>query len=301
VKTQLQLALPCHTQMRGRLYALPGKRGRVGFTLIELLVVIAIIGILAGLLLPALSRSKSRAQAVRCVSNNKQLELAWSMYSSDFNGRLVYNLGGNPFLRTFAPTASPNWVNNIMDWNSIPNSDNTNLAFVNVSLLSPYASYSAGLFHCPADRALSDVQRSAGWDNRVRSVAMNAMVGDPGSVLRWGVNINNPNYQQFLREADFSDPSSIFVFLDEHPDSIMDGYFLNTPDKTEWVDLPGSYHNGGGSFAFADGHAEIHRWQDASTILPAQPSVIQWPLQPLRSNELTDFNWVIERTSVDQN
>ncbi len=130
---------------------------------------------------------------------------------------------------------------------------------------------------------------------------MNAMVGDPGNLL-WGgtVNTNNPNCQQFLREPDFPDPSSIFVFLDEHPDSITDGYFLNTPTAAEWVDLPGSYHNGGGSFAFADGHTEIHRWQDASTVLPAHPGVIQWPLQLLRSNVLTDFNWVLQHTSVDQ-
>ena len=91
-----------------------------------------------------------------------------------------------------------------------------------------------------------------------------------------------PVIQQFMRETDFPDPSSIFVFLDVHPDSISDGYFLNTPTTVEWVDLPGSYHNNGGSFAFADGHTEIHRWQDASTILPAQPEVIQWPLQLLR-------------------
>ncbi len=105
--------------MGRRLYRQSPRRGRGGFTLIELLVVVAIIGILAGLLLPALSRSKSRAQAITCVSNYKQLFLAWTMYSSDYNGRLVYNLGGNPALRTFAPTGSPNWVNNIMDWNAI--------------------------------------------------------------------------------------------------------------------------------------------------------------------------------------
>lgn len=276
-------------------------RRRIGFTLIELLVVVAIIGILAGLLLPALSRSKSRAQAIKCVSNYKQLQLAWAMYSSDYNGRLVYNLGGNPFLRTFAPTTSPNWVNNIMDWNSGLNSDNTNLAFANISLLSTYTRYSANIFRCPADRVLSDVQRNAGWDHRVRSVAMNAMVGDPGALMQWGVNINNPKYQQFIREPDIPDFSSIFVFLDEHPDGISDGYFLNTPDKTEWVDVPGSFHNGAGSFAFADGHTEIHRWQNASTIFPARPGVLPWPLRLLRSDELTDFNWVIQHTSVDQN
>lgn len=300
--TQIQLASPCNSQMGSGLYRSPVNQRRAGFTLIELLVVVAIIGILAGLLLPALSRSKSRAQAIKCVSNHKQLLLAWTMYSADYNGRLVYNLGGNPIQRTFAPTSSPNWVNNIMDWNSGPNSDNTNLAFADISLLAPYTSYSASVFHCPTDHSLSDIQKSAGWDKRVRSIAMNAMVGNPGHLLWWGtVNVNNPNYQQFLREPDFSDPSSIFVFLDEHPDSISDGYFLNTPDNLEWVDVPGSYHNGGGSFSFADGHTEIHRWHDVSTMLPPRPDVIQWPLQLLRSDELTDFNWIIQHTSVDQN
>jgi prepilin-type processing-associated H-X9-DG protein len=267
----------------------------------ELLIVVAIIGILASLLLPALSRARSRALAIKCLSNHRQLVLAWTMYASDYNGKLVYNLGGNPMLRTFAPTSSPNWVNNIMDWNSGPNSDNTNLAFANISLLSPYTAYSAGIFHCPADFALSDVQKAAGWVNRVRSIAMNAMVGDPGNLLRWGsVNVNNPNYQQFMREPDFPDASSVFVFLDEHPDSISDGYFLNTPDKSEWVDLPASYHNNGCTFSFADGHTEIHRWQDPSTLLLPRPDVIAWPLQLLRSDEMTDFNWIIQRTSVEQ-
>ncbi len=199
--------------------------------------------------------------------------------------------------RMFAPTVSPNWMNNIMDWELTPG--NTNLNFVTQSVLAPFASYSANIYHCPADRYVSDVQKNAGWTSRVRSVSMNAMVGDSGTLLQNGVNVNNPGYQQFVKESDFRDPSSIFVFLDEHPDSIDDGYFLNSPptsgNPAEWVDLPGSYHNGGGSFSFADGHTEIHRWHCASTMPPWNNA--QLPIT-LAAGDTADFDWVIQHTSI---
>lgn len=265
-----------------------------GFTLIELLVVIAIIGVLAALLLPALERSKSRGQAIACMNNHRQLLLAWILYSSDNNGWLAYNRGG-ALNGSYAPTSDPNWVNNIMDWEL--STDNTNLAFPYNSLLGYYCSYSCSVFHCPADHAVSTVQQGAGWVNRVRSISMNAMVGNPGSLLVSGNNVNNPDFEQFLTESDFKDTSSIYVFLDEHPDSINDGYFIAVPNTNEWVDLPGSYHNGGGSFSFADGHTEIHRWKCASTIRPAVPGGAATPIK-LHSNDLTDYNWVIAHTSI---
>jgi prepilin-type N-terminal cleavage/methylation domain-containing protein/prepilin-type processing-associated H-X9-DG protein len=265
------------------------------FTLIELLVVVAIIGILAALLLPALNRSKSRAQAVICLNNNKHLLLGWTMYTSDNNERLVYNLGGDLSAGSVAPVTNINWVNNIIDWELSP--DNTNLNFTSHSALAPYVSYMASAYHCPADTALSQVQRDAGWMNRVRSTSMNAMVGDPGDLLVAGQNKNNPYYRQFLKESDFKDPSTIFVFLDEHPDSINDGYFIAVGGTNQWIDLPASYHNGGGSFAFGDGHTEIHRWQVGSTIRPSRPDGAQLPIS-LHSDEMADFNWILKHTSV---
>ena len=271
------------------------NRKRGGFTVLELLVVLAIIAIVAALLLPALSRSKARAQAIGCMSNYKQLALAWTMYSTENNDRLVYNVGASAYRSMSLAVANPNWMNNIMDWEL--NSDNTNQNFVNQSILAPYARYNASIYHCPADRALSAVQRNAGWSGRVRSVSMNAMVGDPGAVLLAGANISNPGQQQFVKEIDFRDPSSIFVFLDEHPDSINDGYFLDTPDALEWVDLPASYHNGGGSFSFADGHAEIHRWRSALTVRPPGPDIgLALTVDP---NDRSDFDWVIKHMSLE--
>ncbi len=267
----------------------------------ELLVVVAIIGILAAMLLPALSRTKTRAQAIMCINNGRNLMLAWTMYSGDNGNQLAYNLGGaNPGRRTFAPTNSANWVNNIMDWNL--SSDDTNLDFVNHSVLTPYIQNTASVFHCPADHAVSDVQRNAGWNSRVRSVSMNAMVGNPGNLLQGGVNINNPKYQQFLFDTDIPDPGMIFVFLDEHPDSINDGYFLNLDlgNNREWIDLPGSYHDNGGSFSFADGHSAIHRWRNSSTIRPAQPYAAPLPIRLNNAGDESDFKWVLWHTSVDR-
>src|SRR4051812_27103637 len=98
-------------RLRDRIY--PPAKYR-GFTLIELLMVIATIAILAGLLLPALNKARAKGQAVYCLNNTKQLDLAWLLYSDDHGGRLAYNLGGSSGARTIAPRTNLNWVNNIM-------------------------------------------------------------------------------------------------------------------------------------------------------------------------------------------
>ncbi|MDB6022115.1 MAG: hypothetical protein JWQ04_1972, partial [Pedosphaera sp.] len=262
-----------------------------------------------GLLLPALASSKSRAQALVCRNNSRQLNFAWTLYSGDFNDRLVYNLGGNISVSSrmsVAPQGLPNWVDNYMDWTLSP--DNTNTGFAGTSLLAPYVSFSYPLYRCPADRVLSDTQRHAGWSGRVRSTSMNAMVGDPGALLSGGANVNNPSYRQFLKQTDIPNPANIFVFLDEHPDSINDGYFIDRPGTVtadnygsdteyEWTDLPGSYHDGAGSFSFADGHAEIHPWRYDSTRRPAKPGGANLPVW-IDPGQTGDLYWVLKRMSV---
>jgi prepilin-type processing-associated H-X9-DG protein/prepilin-type N-terminal cleavage/methylation domain-containing protein len=267
------------------------------FTLVELLVVIAIVGILASLVLPALAKAKSRGSAIACLSNIRQLGLAWIMYSGDFEDRLPYNLGGDPNRHSFAAKTNINWVNNILSWE--PDPENTNTAFITEASLGSYTSRNHRIYKCPSDRALSAEQKDAGFQERTRSYSMNAMIGHAGSLIQYGVNLNNPNYRQFFTLTSIPQPSRIFVFLEEHPDSINDGYFLNIPNYMDWIDLPASYHNGACNFAFADGHVELHKWRSADTMRPAEPEAAELP-RDVSESSLVDFEWLADRTSVER-
>jgi prepilin-type processing-associated H-X9-DG protein/prepilin-type N-terminal cleavage/methylation domain-containing protein len=269
-------------------------RAGYAFTLVELLVVIAVMAILAGLLLPALGQAKSKGYALSCLNNQRQLVVAWQVHADDHEDRAAANFGKVQVVEEVANRTYRNWVNNVMDWTDNPMNTNTALLFAGG--IGPYLSGVDGVFRCPSDFALSDWQQQLGWRSRVRSYSMNLMVGDAGTFSATGANTNNPSYKQFFTTAEIPQPSDIFVFIEEHPDTLDDGYFLNKPYSTNWIDLPASYHNGGANVAFADGHVEQHKWVVSSTRYPARAQILPYPLT--LDGGSTDYSWVIQHMSV---
>jgi prepilin-type N-terminal cleavage/methylation domain-containing protein/prepilin-type processing-associated H-X9-DG protein len=272
------------------------RPGVVAFTLIELLVVIAIIGILASLLFPALKSAQQKARGIQCGNNQRQLGIALHLYASEHEDALPYNMGAPETRQTIASGEYLNWANNVMTWELEP--DNFDERYLAAGGLGPYCGGVGRVFKCPSDNVISDTQRQAGKTRRTRSYSMNAMLGNPGEFMRDGGNTNNPGYRQFIRMADVPQPSSIFAFVEEHPDSIDDGYFLNRFHSYQWNDLPASWHNGSANFAFVDGHLENHRWRIASTTPAHSPDVALLPIT-VAPAEAADLYWVLNRTSID--
>ena len=274
---------------------------RSGFTLIELLVVIAIIAILAGMLLPALSRAKAKAQGIACISNNKQLMLAIHLYTGDFTERYPNNFTIPGTEEAITSKKFNNWVNNVMTWGasaSVDDISNTNVDWVKNGVLANYTANALGIYKCPADKYVSPQQKAKGWTARLRSNSMNALFGrsnnDPNDYTARGQSwYSNGQYRQFIRTSDVPNPSGTWVTVDEHPDSINDGFFIVDINASQWGDLPASYHNGACGFSFADGHAEVHKWQSATSVYPVKFS---FSTRPFDAKGRLDFAWYKDKT-----
>ncbi|HTL17448.1 MAG TPA: H-X9-DG-CTERM domain-containing protein [Patescibacteria group bacterium] len=244
----------------------------------------------------ALAGLKPSSRSIRCMNNYRQLMAAWTMYTSEHSDQVPNNFWIPDTQNEINNKTYRTWVNVIPDWTT--SSMNTNTALLRVGQLAPYLNGQTSPFKCPADDYISLPQQRAGWPSRVRSVSMNGFFGrsnassstDPTAV---GLSSFATGYAQYLKLSRVPKPSKSWVLLDEHPDSINDGFFIVQAQATVWGDIPGSNHNGGCGFAFADGHSEMKQWLSTSSKIPVHFNYFP---PTFDAAGRMDLQWLLART-----
>jgi prepilin-type processing-associated H-X9-DG protein len=251
------------------------------FTLVELLVVVGVIALLGMTLAPIMAGSRAGSQGFQCMNNNRQLCAAWRMYADDFANRIVF--AADDGTRQANANNYSAWTWTHMDYSTDPYNYDPTIDIPNRPLWR-YTSKDASIYRCPSD--YSYVVAFGAARPRIRTLSMNLFVGgfapprgsspdSPGT--DGGIAFANP-YRIFGKTTDLTapGPAKTFVFIDMRPESINWGNFAidmtgfpNNPASYRFdQDKPGIFHNFGASVSFADGRAEIHRWQDARTAPP---------------------------------
>lgn len=269
-----------------------------GFTLIELLVVIAIIAILASMLLPSLSRAKSKAQGIACANHLKQLATAAHLYATDFQDAWPLNNAGDPQLNLANPPANYRakvWAEGREGSNLTDEKSAEGMVSDRVSLLAPFLK-SKGVFRCPGDKKPWKVNGLT--LTRPRSYGMNSYVGwtgDPYNSLP-----NSQRYTVYRKTSSQRGGSQIFLFGEIHPDSICRPMFGVNMDTTAIYHFPANYHGKVSNFVFQDTHVERHQWLSGTFNEPS-PAPANWHDHNgynARPNTMADLAWLKQRTTV---
>ena len=288
------------------------RRSESGFTLVELLAIAAIVGIWAALLLPALARTRPTSEAAQCMNNLKQVMVATSMYTQDYQELFP----PNPDDGTLAPY---NWCSGNAGIYAGQEFNPDILADPSRMLLAPYLRSNVSVFHCTADWRVGtyqgrDPSKIGQMVPSARSISMSQAVGtvDPqfavsgsghsgkptvptnGPWLTGSHTVGHGPWRTYGKTSDIvaPTPAGLFVFIEENPWSINDGGLSVSAGLPVWIDYPSTQHNLGGVVAFADNHVELHRW--VTTALRVSGPLSQRTV----SSTDPDWNWLAKRTSV---
>ena len=277
-----------------------------GFTRSDLVAALAGTFVLAALALPAIGSIRSRSNQEVCSDNMRTLMRATQLYAEDHRDEfpMVPHGGdaqaGQPINYASSSSSRP-WVTGWLDWTTNP--ANTNATFLVDSRYAVLGDYTRDpkLYKCPADTLLSGTQRSRRWTGRVRSYSANGVIGRGNKAPSDGL-INAEKLFYKLADVDRPSPSQLYVFIEEHPDSINDGAFFNSQLSLRWIDLPAAQHptastNNSCNVVFVDGHVENHAW--AASALSDRPNTIFSPPNVRQGDP--DWAWLLDRTSYNRN